>query len=90
MEAIISLYLLNSNYDKIKEIPETRPSSDRLIDILGLRETQFYVDIIDYFINCAIPKVKPVVMYAREHHDRFRMGNVLNLRQKVYFTRPVN
>jgi hypothetical protein len=76
MEAIISLYLLNSNYDKIKEIPETRPSSDRLIDILGLRDTQFYVDIIDYFINCAIPKVKPVVMYAREHHDRFRMGNV--------------
>jgi hypothetical protein len=76
MEAIISIYLLNSNYDRIKEIPETRPSSERLIDILGLRDTQFYIDIIDYFINCAIPKVKPVVMYAREHHDRFRMGNV--------------
>ncbi len=76
MEAIISLYLLNSNYDKIKEVPETRPSSERLVNILAVRDQQFYVDIIDYFINCAIPKVKPVVMYARDHHDRYRMGNV--------------
>ena len=76
MEAVISLYLSNSNYDKIKEIPETRPSSERLVDILAVRDQQLFVDIIDYFINRAIPKVKPVVMYAREHHDRFRMGNV--------------
>jgi hypothetical protein len=75
MEAIISLYLLNSNYESIKEVPENRPSSKALIDILGVKES-FYVDIIDFFINCAIPKVKPVVMYAREHHDRYRMGNV--------------
>ncbi len=76
MEAIISLYLLNSNYDRIKEIPESRPSSDRLVDILGVRDQRLFVDIIDYFINRAIPKVKPVVMYAREHHERYRMGNV--------------
>jgi len=76
MEAVISLYLSNSNYDKIKEIPETRPSSERLVDILAVRDQQLFVDIIDYFINRAIPKVKPVVMYAREHHDRFRRGNV--------------
>ncbi|MFX1339799.1 MAG: hypothetical protein ACFFDK_14395 [Promethearchaeota archaeon] len=76
MEAIISLYLLNSNYDKIKDIPDSRPSSDRLIDILAVRDQQLFVDIIDFFINRAIPKVKPVVMYAREHHERFRMGNV--------------
>lgn len=76
MEAIISLYLLNSNYDRIKEIPESRPSSDRLVDILAVRDQQLFVDIIDYFINRAIPKVKPLVMYAREHHERFRMGNV--------------
>ncbi len=76
MEAIISLYLLNSNYDKIKEIPETRPTSERLVNILAVRDQQLFVDIIDYFINRAIPKVKPIVMYAREHHERFRMGNV--------------
>jgi hypothetical protein len=76
MEAIISLYLLNSNYEKIKDVPESRPSSDRLVNILAVRDQQLFVDIIDYFINRAIPKVKPVVMYAREHHDKFRMGNV--------------
>jgi len=77
MEAIISLHLVTSNYNRIKEVPESRPSSERLVDILGVRDKQSFVDIIDYFINCAIPKVKPVVMYARDHHDRYRMGNVL-------------
>ncbi|TFG07782.1 MAG: hypothetical protein EU539_04075 [Promethearchaeota archaeon] len=76
METIISLYLINSNYDHIKEIPESRPSSERLIDILGMRGEQPQTDIIDYFMNCAIPKVKPLVMYERNHHDRIRMGNV--------------
>ncbi|MFX0070106.1 MAG: hypothetical protein ACFFAO_03360 [Candidatus Hermodarchaeota archaeon] len=76
METIISLYLINSNYDRIKEIPESRPSSERLIDILGMRGQQPQNDIIDFFMNCAVPKVKPLVMYARNHHDRFRMGNV--------------
>ena len=76
MEAIISLYLLNSNYEKIKDVPESRPSSSRLIDILAVRDQQLFVDIIDYFINRAIPKVKPIVLYARDHHDRIRMGNV--------------
>ena len=76
MEAIISLYLLNSNYEKIKDVPESRPSSERLVDILAVRDQQLFVDIIDYFINRAIPKVKPIVMYARDHHDRIRMGNV--------------
>ena len=77
MEAIISLHLVTSNYSQIKEVPESRPSSGRLVDILGVRDKQSFVDIIDYFINCAIPKVRPVVMYARDHHDRYRMGNVV-------------
>jgi len=77
MEAITSLYLMNSNYDQIKELPESRPSSKRLINVLKVIDNQFYMDIIDFFINCAIPKVKPVVMYARNHHERYRSGNVV-------------
>ena len=77
MEALVSLYLLNSNYDRIKDVPESRPTSQKLIDILGMRSNQLNVDIIDYFINCAIPKVKPIVTYEREHHDMYRMGNVV-------------
>jgi hypothetical protein len=76
MEAIISIYLINGNYEFIKEVPETRPTSERLIKILGVTDKQLQIDIINYFINCAIPKVKPIVMYERKHHDRFRMGNI--------------
>ncbi|TXT58494.1 MAG: hypothetical protein BAJALOKI1v1_1630004 [Promethearchaeota archaeon] len=77
MEALISLYLLDHNYNHIKEVPHTRPSSEHLIKILGYQDTPFYMDIIDFFINCAIPKVKPLVTYARDNHDRIRMGNII-------------
>ncbi len=76
MEALTSLYLDTYNYDLIKEIPESQPSSQKLIGIFRVEDNAPYASIIDYFINCAIPKVKPVVMYAREHHGRYRMGNV--------------
>ncbi|MFX1393282.1 MAG: hypothetical protein ACFFAH_06850, partial [Promethearchaeota archaeon] len=77
MEALISIYLIDSNYDRIKDIADSQLSAQRLIDILAMRGEQFFCDIIEYFINCAVPKVKPIVIYERNHHDRYRMGNVV-------------
>jgi hypothetical protein len=76
MEALTSLYLSTKNYDSIKETPESHPSSHNLIEIYGIVGNEPLMSIIDYFINCALPKIKPVVMYERDHHDRIRMGNI--------------
>jgi len=77
MEALTSLYLATFNYDQIKELPYTRPSSLKLTEIFRVRDNPPYASIIDFFINVAVRKVKPIAMYAREHHDRYRMGNVI-------------
>ena len=76
MEALTSLFLATSNYDKIKEVPESQPSSQQLIDIFGVKGNTPHERIIDFFISVAVEKLKPIVMYAREHHERYRMGNV--------------
>ena len=76
METLTSLYLATSNYSKIKVIPEIQPSSENLIDIFGVKGNTAQELIIDFFINVTVKKLKPVVMYSREHHDRYRMGNV--------------
>ncbi|MFX1316115.1 MAG: hypothetical protein ACFE9T_09650, partial [Promethearchaeota archaeon] len=76
METLTSLYLSTQSFDQIKDLPESQPSSQTLIQIFGVEKNDPLMSIVDYFINCAIPKVKPVVMYEREHHDRFRMGNI--------------
>ena len=77
MEALTSLFLATSNYDKIKDLPESLPSSNQLIELLRVKGNPAHEKIIDFFINVAVEKLKPMVMYAREHHDRYRMGNVL-------------
>ncbi len=77
MEALTSLYLATSNYDKIKDVPESQPKSQQLIEILAVNGNPAHERIIDFFINVAVEKLKPMVMYAREHHNRYRMGNVL-------------
>jgi len=77
MEALISVYLAEFNYDKIKAIPESRLSSQELIEILDIQENQAYMDIIERFINITVHKIKPIAMYAREHHDVSRMGNIV-------------
>ena len=77
MEALISVYLAESNYDKIKEIPETSPSSQQLINILDIQENFAYMDIVERFVNITVHKIKPIAMYAREHHDVNRMGNII-------------
>lgn len=76
METLTSLYLSTQNYDQIKELPASQPSSKTIIQIFGIKVNEPLMSIVDYFINCAIPKVKPVVMYERDHHDRYRMGNI--------------
>ncbi len=76
MEALTSLFLEYYNYDEIKELPQSQPSSEKLIEKFHVIDCEPLEHIIEYFIEVIVSKLKPIVMYAREHHDRFRMGNV--------------
>ena len=76
MEALTSLFLEYYNYDKIKELPKSQPSSQQLVEIFRVVDCQPLERIIEYFIEVIVSKLKPIVMYERDHHDRIRMGNV--------------
>ncbi|MFX1599358.1 MAG: hypothetical protein ACFFB6_02045 [Promethearchaeota archaeon] len=76
MEALTSLFLEYYNYDEIKELPQSQPTSQKLIEKFHVLDCHPLESIIEYFIDVIVSKLKPIVMYAREHHDRFRMGNV--------------
>lgn len=75
MEALTSLFLENHNYELLKEIPQSQPSSDQLIKLFSVVKVEPLEHIIQYFID-VVSKLKPIVMYQRDQHDRFRMGNV--------------
>jgi hypothetical protein len=77
MEALTSLFLEYYNYDDIKELPQSQPSSQKLIEKFHVIECEPLEHIIEYFIDVIVSKLKPIVMYERDHHDRFRMGNVV-------------
>jgi len=77
MEALTSLFLEHHNYDLIKEIPKSQPESQKVIEIFRILDCQPLENIIKYFIDGVVHKLKPIVMYERDHHDRFRMGNVV-------------
>ncbi|NVM46484.1 MAG: hypothetical protein HWN79_16370 [Candidatus Lokiarchaeota archaeon] len=77
MEALTSLFLEHYNYEVIKEIPKSQPESQRVIEIFRILDCQPLENIIKYFIDGVVSKLKPIVMYERDHHDRFRMGNVV-------------
>ncbi|MCK5022313.1 MAG: hypothetical protein KAR54_03640, partial [Candidatus Pacebacteria bacterium] len=77
MEALTSLFLEYYNYNDIKELPQSQPSSQKLIEKFHVIECEPLEHIIDSFINVIVSKLKPIVMYERDHHDRFRMGNVV-------------
>ncbi|MFX1343964.1 MAG: hypothetical protein ACFFAI_02565 [Promethearchaeota archaeon] len=77
MEALTSLFLEYYNYDDIKELPQSQPSSQKLIEKFHVIECEPLEHIIAYFIDVVVSKLKPIVMYARDHHDRFRRGNVV-------------
>lgn len=77
MEALTSLFLEYYNYDDIKELPQSQPTSHQLIEKFHVINIGPLEHIIEYFIDVIVSKLKPIVMYARDHHDRFRMGNVV-------------
>jgi len=77
MEALTSLLLELYNYDLIKEIPKSQPTSHKLIEVFRVVEIEPLERIIEYFIDVVVNRLKPIVMYERDHHDRFRMGNVV-------------
>ncbi|MHA1987878.1 MAG: hypothetical protein ACW98D_14680 [Promethearchaeota archaeon] len=76
MEALTSLFLEYYNYDEIKELPQAQPSSKSLIEKFRVIDCEPLERIIEYFIEVIVSKLKPIVMYERDHHDRVRMGNV--------------
>ncbi|MBD3195079.1 MAG: hypothetical protein GF317_08500 [Candidatus Lokiarchaeota archaeon] len=77
MEALTSLFLEYKNYESIKELPKTQPTSKQLIEIFKVVDIEPLERIIEYFIDVVVNRLKPIVMYAREHHARFRMGNIV-------------
>ncbi len=77
MEALTSLFLEYYNYDLIREIPKSQPSSQKVIEIFQILDCQPLENIIKYFVDGVVQKLKPIVMYERDHHDRFRMGNIV-------------
>ena len=77
MEALTSLILEHYNYDMIKEVPKSQPTSQQLIELFRVVEIEPLERIIEYFIDVVVNRLKPIVMYERDHHDRFRMGNVV-------------
>jgi hypothetical protein len=76
MEALTSLFLEYYNYDQIKELPQSQPSSQKLLEKFRVIDCEPLERIIGYFIEVIVSKLKPIVMYERDHHDRIRMGNV--------------
>ena len=77
MEALTALFLESHNYDLIKELPQSQPTSHKLIEAYSVVDIEPLERIIEYFIDVVVSKLKPIVMYERDHHDRFRMGNVV-------------
>lgn len=77
MEALISTCLIDFSYDHIKDIPELRPTLERLHDILKVRDILPLMKIVERFYNITVEKLKPIAMYSRNHHDINRMGNVI-------------
>jgi len=84
MEALTSLFLEHYNYDLIKELPKSQVSSSELIKIFQVLTCKPLEKIIEYFIDIVVSKLKPVVMYERDHHDRLRIGNIVaNVRSRT-------
>ncbi len=77
MEALSGLVFGTRMFDEFKEVPKTRPSSAQLIKLLGVKDNPAQERIVKYFEESISNKLKPVVLYEREHHNIIRMGNVI-------------
>jgi hypothetical protein len=77
MEALISLHLLDSSYEEIAKLGEGLPSSDSLIKALGVEDNELYKNIVKFFLEDAVSKIKPLPTRSRTRHNRLRTGNVI-------------
>lgn len=77
MEALTSLFLENHNYDLLRELPKSQPTSVDVISVFKVLKVEPLERIIEYFVDVVVNRLKPIVMYERDHHDRYRMGNVV-------------
>ncbi len=77
MEVLTSLLLESKNYNLLKDIPTSHPTSQDLIKLYNVAGIEPLERILKHFVDVIIEKLKPIVMYQRNFHDRFRMGNVI-------------
>ena len=77
MEMLTSLVLGTINYDQICDIPQTRPDADQICELFGIQDNEAQMKIIHFFTEVAVEKLKPIVMYERDHHDVNRVGKVI-------------
>ncbi|MHA1584840.1 MAG: hypothetical protein ACTSWL_06270 [Promethearchaeota archaeon] len=75
MELVISLFLINSNFNKIKNSSSWQSNKQELYKLLNLEDKSVSKDILDRFF-LLLKKLKPVVYQTREIHDFRRAGNV--------------
>jgi len=57
MEALTSLFLEYYNYDLIKEIPKSQPSSQKIIKVFRILDCKPLERIIEYFIDGVVQKL---------------------------------
>ncbi|MBY9007356.1 MAG: hypothetical protein KGD63_11430 [Candidatus Lokiarchaeota archaeon] len=77
MEILTSLFLESKNYSLLKDVPTSHPTSQELIKLFNVTDIEPLERILKHFIDVIIEKLKPIVMYQRNFHDRFRMGNIV-------------
>ncbi|MBY8981446.1 MAG: hypothetical protein KGD57_00725 [Candidatus Lokiarchaeota archaeon] len=76
MEVLTSLFLENKNYSLLKDVPTSHPSSQQLIELFNVTNIEPLERILKHFIDVIVEKLKPIVMYQRDFHNRYRMGNI--------------
>ncbi len=75
MEVLISLYLVNKNYEDIKPLTSKLLDIEDLMVVFGIEKGTIYHDIVDRFY-ILLNRLKPLSLNERDHHDRRRYGNV--------------
>ncbi|TXT67653.1 MAG: hypothetical protein BAJALOKI1v1_30014 [Promethearchaeota archaeon] len=83
LEALTSLYLTESNFKKIKEIARYSPTSERLINLLDVEGTPLYENIVRFFIDHALPKIKAIRTETRDHSKTHRKGDFLTFKSNT-------
>ena len=77
MEALVSLFLQDSSFEEIAKLSEGIPSTGNLIESLGVDDNDLYKNIVIFFLEDAVSKIKPLPTRSRTRHNRARTGNVI-------------